>query len=363
MNQIKLVDVINQLLKSKTAFVAFRQPQNDEPQLFVGGEFNCLDSLDIVPDQAFVFHPFDIDDEKIRFLKPQQISIGWETQIDISALSSQQNKAFQAIDSPYVAPKTEYLRQAESLISKLKNAELNKVVLSRLIAHELAEVVDWGRKFEQLCQKYPTAFVYVLSDGHGLFWAGATPETLISVSNQKAYTMALAGTQAAKLNPEEKYFWQPKEREEQQYVTDYIAGILQDMGVKKLTISETTTHLAGKLAHLVNHIDFEMPTQFSALSLARKIHPTPAICGFPKEKAFELILKTEPHKRSFYSGFLGILQENKSADFYVNLRCVQLVGNQLYSYVGGGLTADSNPEKEWAETVLKSQTMLSLFIK
>jgi len=362
-NQIKLVDVINQLLKSKTAFVAFRQPQNDEPQLFAGGEFSCLDSLDIVPEHGFVFHPFDADNEKIRFLKPQQISTGWELQFDFSTLSSQQNKVFQAIVAPYVGSKTEYIRQAASLISKLRSGHLKKVVLSRLIVYELGEVVDWGRKFEQLCQKYPTAFVYVLSDGQGLFWAGATPETLISVNNQRAYTMALAGTQAAKLNPEEKYFWQSKEREEQQYVTDYIAGILVDLGVKKLTISETTTHLAGKLAHLVNHIDFELPAQFSALSLAQKFHPTPAICGFPKEKAFELILEKEQHKRSFYSGFLGIIQENKTADFYVNLRCVQVVGNQLYSYVGGGLTADSNPEKEWAETVLKSQTMLSLFIK
>ncbi|MDY0076031.1 MAG: chorismate-binding protein [Bacteroidales bacterium] len=363
MNQIKLVDVINQLLKNNTAFVAFRQPQNDEPQLFAGGEFNCIDSLNAIPEHGFVFYPFDADNEKIRFLKPQQISTGWELQIDFSTLSSQQNKVFQAIDAPYVASKTEYIGQAESLTSKLRSGDLKKVVLSRLIAHELGEVVDWGRKFEQLCQKYPTAFVYVLSDGQGLFWSGATPETLISVSNQKAYTMALAGTQPAKLNPEEKYFWQSKEREEQQYVTDYIAGILLDLGVKKLTISETTTHLAGKLAHLVNHIDFEIPTQFSALNLAQKVHPTPAICGFPKEKAFELILKTEQHKRSFYSGFLGIIQENNAADFYVNLRCVQVVGNQLYSYVGGGLTADSNPEKEWAETVLKSQTMLSLFIK
>lgn len=361
--QTKLVDVINHLLKNNTAFVAFRQPQSVDPQLYAGGEFVCLDSLDAVPEHGFVFHPFHTDKEKIRFLKPQQISSGWEIQIDISALSSQQNKAFQAVDSPYVTSKTEYLRQAKSLISKLKNAELNKVVLSRVIAYELDEVVDWGRKFEQLCQKYPTAFVYVLSDGQGLFWVGATPETLISVSNQKAYTMALAGTQPAKLNPEETYYWQTKEREEQQYVTDYIADILRDSGIEKPTISETTTHLAGKLAHLVNHIDFEIPTNISALDLAQKIHPTPAICGLPKEKALELILKTELHKRSFYSGFLGIMQENKAADFYVNLRCVQLVDNQLYSYVGGGLTADSNPEKEWVETVLKSQTMLSLFTK
>ncbi|MBZ0243612.1 MAG: chorismate-binding protein [Bacteroidales bacterium] len=363
MKQIKLVDVINQLLINNIAFVAFRQPQSDDPQLYAGGEFDCLDSLEIIPENGFVFHPFHADDEKTRFLKPQQISTGWELQIDFSTLSSHQNKVFQAVDSPYVTSKTEYLSQVKSLISKLKNAELNKIVLSRVIAHELDAVVDWGRKFEQLCQKYPSAFVYVLSDGQGLFWAGATPETLLSVSNQKAYTMALAGTQAAKLTPGETYSWQTKEREEQRYVTDYIVGVLRDSGIEKPSVSETRTHLAGKLAHLVNHIDFEMPERTSAFELARKIHPTPAICGFPKEKSLDLILKTELHRRSYYSGFLGLVRENASTDFYVNLRCVQLVGNQLYSYAGGGLTADSNPEKEWVETVLKSQTMLSLFTK
>lgn len=363
MKQIKIAEAINELLKNSTAFVAFRQPQNDVPQIFAGGDFVCIKSLAVVPENSFVFHPFHADDEKIRFLKAQQICTGWELQIDFSELSRQQNNTFQLVNQPFVASKTEYLRQAETLISKLKNRELSKVVLSRIIAQELEDVVDWGWKFEQLCQKYPTTFVYILSDGQGLFWAGATPETLISVSNQKAYTMALAGTQPAKADPEETYSWQQKERDEQQYVTKYITNILKDSGVKKLNISETSTHLAGKLAHLLNHIDFEIPANISTVELAQKIHPTPAICGLPTEKAKALIKETEPHKRSYYSGFLGIIQDNKSADFYVNLRCVQVIDNKLYSYVGGGLTADSNPEKEWAETVLKSQTMLSLFTK
>jgi len=361
--RMKITEAINELLKNNTAFVAFRQPQTEEPQLFAGGDFVCVESLASVSENGFVFYPFHADDEKIRCLKPQQICSGWELQIDFSELKKQQNRLIELSDQPFIASKNEFLKQAKSLISKLKNNELSKVVLSRIIAHEIDEVVDWGRKFEQICRKYPSAFVYILSDGHGLFWTGATPETLLSANNQKAYTMALAGTQPAKTNAEELYSWKQKERDEQQYVVDYIADILKDLSVKKLNISETSTHLAGKLAHLLNHINFKIPASISALELAQKIHPTPAICGLPAEKALELIKQTEPHKRSYYSGFLGITQDNMSADLYVNLRCVQVIGNILYSYVGGGLTVDSNPEKEWEETVLKSQTMLSLFTK
>ena len=363
MKPVKLDQVISELLKNNIAFVAFQQPQSNEPQLFAGGDFVFLNKLSEINDNGFVLHPFHVRDERIRFLKPQITSKGWELSINLTELKNQQNSHLQLIKTPFIASKSEYLNQVETLISALKKGELKKVVLSRIIAYEYDEVIDWGYKFEQLCQKYPTAFVYILSDGQGLFWAGATPETLISVRDYKAYTMALAGTMPAKLNPKENYIWQSKECDEQQYVTDYITDIIKNSGIKKIHVSETSTHLAGKLAHLVNHIDFEMPENISAMELAQKIHPTPAICGLPKEKALELITENELHKRSYYSGFLGIIQDNKSADFFVNLRCVQVVDNKLYSYVGGGLTADSNPEKEWEETVLKSQTMLSLFTK
>lgn len=363
MKQAKLVDAINELLKNNSAFVAFQQPKTTQPQLFAGGNFECLKSLSAISEKGFVFHPFYAGDEKAYFYKPQFVRSGWEIDFGLEELYSYRNNPYKSDSLPFVVSKTEYLDQARTLISMLKNGVAQKVVLSRVIPHKLEEQINWGNKFEQLCQKYLTAFVYILSDGQGLFWAGATPETLISVKDRKAYTMALAGTQPAKLHPEETYVWQQKEWDEQQYVTDYIAGILQDAGIENIEISEKSTQLAGKLVHLVNHIDFEMPAHVTALELAQKIHPTPAICGFPADKSFELIRTTERHKRSFYSGFLGLIHDAKAAEFYVNLRCIRLIDNVIYSYVGGGLTADSIPEKEWTETVLKSQTMLSLFTK
>ncbi|WP_313791385.1 chorismate-binding protein [Lacinutrix neustonica] len=108
------------------------------------------------------------------------------------------------------------------------------------------------------------------------------------------------------------------------------------------------------------------------------MHPTPAVCGLPKATAKQFILENENYKREFYTGFLGELncQERTSrntnrrnvennaynlvntvSNLYVNLRCMQLSDVQASIYVGGGITKDSMPKKEWEETVNKAETM------
>lgn len=111
------------------------------------------------------------------------------------------------------------------------------------------------------------------------------------------------------------------------------------------------------------------------------MHPTPAVCGLPKDISKAFILKNENYNREFYTGFLGELniKERKSrnvnrhniendayasvknvSNLYVNLRCMQLVNNHAIVYIGGGITKDSIPEKEWEETVSKSQVIKSI---
>ena len=98
-------------------------------------------------------------------------------------------------------------------------------------------------------------------------------------------------------------------------------------------------------------------------SLIRALHPTPAVCGLPRVKANNFILKNENYKRTFYTGFLGELNLKDSesnvqySQLYVNLRCMEVDENKASIFVGGGITKDSNAEKEWEETVFKTKTM------
>jgi len=80
-----------------------------------------------------------------------------------------------------------------------------------------------------------------------------------------------------------------------------------------------------------------------------EIHPTPAVCGFPKEKALDLIFDIEKHNREYYSGFMGTVNVENATNLFVNLRCMKILPEKLALFTGGGITGDSIPEKEWEQ--------------
>ena len=90
------------------------------------------------------------------------------------------------------------------------------------------------------------------------------------------------------------------------------------------------------------------------------LHPTSAVCGMPKDAATDFIMNNENYNRAFYSGFLLNLDtkaNEKELHIFVNLRTMKIEGNKATLYAGCGITADSNPEKEWNETEIKTQTL------
>ena len=94
--------------------------------------------------------------------------------------------------------------------------------------------------------------------------------------------------------------------------------------------------------------------------LLKLLHPTPAVCGLPKEEAYRFILDNEGYDRSYYSGFIGWLRPEGRTDLYVNLRCMNVKEDSLTLYAGGGLLASSELDDEFQETEKKMQTMQNL---
>ncbi len=94
--------------------------------------------------------------------------------------------------------------------------------------------------------------------------------------------------------------------------------------------------------------------------LLKRLHPTPAVCGLPKEKAYRFIQENEGYDRQYYSGFIGWLEPEGKSDLYVNLRCMNILSDRLVLYAGSGLLLSSEPESEWQETEAKMQTMRRL---
>jgi isochorismate synthase len=263
----------------------------------------------------------------------------------------------------------------EKAIEQMKQKKFLKVVLSReqevfftnKSENQYNELeINPFTIFEKLCETYSSAFVSLWHIPQVGTWAGATPETLVSVDTNGVFkTMALAGTQA--YTPEKttsNAVWTQKEIEEQALVSRYIINSFKTVRVREFEEEGPKTVIAGNLMHLqtdfwtnIQEIHYpQLPTVMLGL-----LHPTSAVCGMPKPQALQFILENENYSRSFYSGFLGPVNIQEETHLFVNLRCMQLFEKSCKIYAGCGITEDSNPEKEWNETVLKTQTMMRIF--
>lgn len=249
--------------------------------------------------------------------------------------------------------KEEYLEKINQAIAVVKENQWQKLVISRPLKVPFHQL-DLAQTFLHLCEKYSQAFCYVWKS-EGQLWLGATPELLGAFDDENSIfeTMSLAGT----LPIDEE--WTEKEIEEQEAVTAYIQNVLHPF-TENIKISPRIDQILGKIKHLKNEIKAKIdPNEVDVL--IQKLHPTPAVCGIPKEQCQAQILEIEQYSRSFYTGYIKISMTKKTR-FFVNLRCMRVFENEAILYVGGGITSKSNPEKEWQETELKSHTMLDYMV-
>ena len=332
-------------------FVLYRKP-ND---IKLVGFFQNNDHLyfaENFEETGFVFAPFEGSQ---MILIPKNQSVKWEELIT----SFKENKDSDFTDSEDIKAKEHFETLVQKGIDAIAKGTLKKVVLSR---KEIVDLPDFDLVsiFEKLIQTYPTAYCYCWFHPKIGLWMGATPERLLKATNKKFYTMALAGTQ--KLQGTAEVVWEKKEMEEQQFVTDFILDNLKNLTSEEI-VSSPYTIQAGTLAHIKTDIEGIIKDNYSLKEVVSVLHPTPAVCGLPKEAAKDFILENEGYDREYYTGFLGELNKegfNKGelkTDLYVNLRCLQIKDNQAHLYMGCGITKDSIPEKEWRESVNKSVTM------
>lgn len=245
----------------------------------------------------------------------------------------------------------EYQQKLEKVIHFIQEHNLSKLVISRrkLVDFE-AFSVDLNQTLLNLCQSYPNAFVYFFIKDDRC-WIGAFSEVLgkFNKKTSEFETMSLAGT----IPVEES--WTSKEVEEQKPVTEFIKNILKKFA-SEVTESETYDHISGNIKHL--RTDFKAKIEKTELeNLIAELHPTPAVCGIPKDFCQKAIENFETHPRKFYAGYIQV-ETAQTIQYFVNLRCAEFFKNAALIYVGGGITAVSSPEKEWQETELKSQAIL-----
>ncbi len=259
----------------------------------------------------------------------------------------------------------DYVKLVQNGVTAIENGHLEKVVLSRAKATDLPPKFDVIDTFIRLQETYPNAFASLVSVPEIGTWMGASPEILVQINkNRILKTIALAGTQplSPDTNPA-KALWQQKEIEEQSMVVRFILQRFKSLGLRDYTEIGPRTVAAGNLMHLRTDFTVDMnqvPIPALGTQLLQLLHPTSAVGGMPPASATAFILRHEGYDRAYFSGFLGPVHIDGESNLYVNLRCMQLLEQVALTYAGAGITAESEPEKEWLETRLKMNTMRRL---
>ncbi len=286
----------------------------------------------------------------------------WQDEVRTKSLKS---PIYQVDLTPISSNEKLYCNTVAEALTEIERGTFQKVVPS--VCQTMAYPKEFHplEIFKKLEQQYPEAFKSLVSiPGIGT-WIGVSPEPLIEVDKSKRFsTTALAGTQRYHhLTSLREVAWTQKEIEEQALVSRYIINCFKKIRLREFEEYGPKTVVAGNLLHLKTLFTVDMKAvnflQLGSVML-ELLHPTSAVCGMPREAAQEFLDRHEGFDRAFYSGYLGPVNINNEIHLYVNLRCMYLNRSAITLYAGAGVTADSNPVKEWQETQLKLDTLRSI---
>ncbi|MBT8265206.1 MAG: chorismate-binding protein [Bacteroidia bacterium] len=358
-------------LKTELPFVVYRKPNEIEVHALLQKD-DLLYKINDYSESGFVFSPFDF--RKDSLLIPYSKSTGFSISRELFSESTSVKNTFQNQDN-----KDDYIELVQKAIIEIRRKRFQKIVLSRKAS--IPRQINVIQTLIRLLNSYKSAFVYCWYHPKVGLWLGATPETLMKVEGNRFTTMALAGTQrfTGSLSVE----WSDKDKKEQQFVTDYILTQISET-IDNIIYSDLETIRAGQLLHLKTDISGTISSGNTSLQeLILLLHPTPAVCGTPKNESRQYLIDNEGYNREFYTGFLGELNkevkietrsskrniesrayniQRRNSELFVNLRCLQSKANQAFIYIGGGITADSEPLSEWQETVEKAKTMEDIIV-
>ena len=356
--------VVDELFHRNCPFAIYRIPGEEHVHLLLQTTDKECRTTDRIEDlngkKGFVIAPFHpANDTPVVLIEPDRRErILWSDADRMTAEEClKERDSFLHISGqlPMASCTDEYADCFRRFSGALQRKEFDKLVLSRSASFGKPDGFSPLAAFRMACRRYVYSYVYLCYTPQTGIWLGSTPEIILSGEKEEWRTVALAGTQPLQEGKLPQH-WDEKNRMEQAYVASYIRNCLLSLGIEVEESAPYPTY-AGALSHLKSDFRFALADRSILGSLLDRLHPTPAVCGLPKEEAYRFILENEGYARSYYSGFVGWLDPDGRTDLYVNLRCMHIGEEKLTLYAGGGLLASSRLEDEWQETEKKMQTM------
>ena len=212
----------------------------------------------------------------------------------------------------------------------------------------------------------PYMFFLDLAGDPSTYLIGSSPEVLVRLQGHEAEVRPIAGTRPRGKDGDEDRALEadlladPKERAEHVMLVDLgrnDLGRVCEFGtveVPDLLTVERYSHVI----HLVSRVTGQLCDGMDAYDLLRATFPAGTVSGAPKVRAMEIIEELEGVRRGHYAGAVGYFGFNGNMDTCITIRTILMQGDIAYLQAGGGIVADSDPTREWEETLHKARALI-----
>ena len=258
--------------------------------------------------------------------------------------------------------KKEYIKNVNKAKEYIVAGDIFQVVPSQRF--EIPFELPPFNLYRALRRLNPSPFLYYLNFDH-FSVVGSSPEILVRVRNDKVTIRPIAGTRPRGQTKEEDIQLANELLSDEKEIAEHImlldlarndVGRVSQKGTVKVSekmIIEKYSHVM----HIVSNVEGIIKPNYDYLDALLSGFPAGTVSGAPKIRAIEIIDELENEKREIYGGCVGYFSSNGDMDTCITLRTALLMNKKMYVQAGGGVVADSVPEKEYEETVNKAKAL------
>ncbi len=258
-----------------------------------------------------------------------------------------------------------WTKNINAALKAFETSDLQKVVLARRATFKFEQPPSPPALMNRLSESADDCFCFLFQPAEDAAFMGATPERLYHREGGAIRTEAIAGTRprgeddASDLHLGNELLESSKDIAEHDYVVQSLRDSLNQLCVTSVEKAGRELLKLTNVQHLVTRFEGELKPDTSDGDILSELHPTPAVGGYPRGPAMDLISELEPFERGWYAAPVGWIGAD-AAEFAVGIRSGLLHRNQLHLFSGAGIVSDSHPDREWDEIERKISNFLSV---
>ena len=253
----------------------------------------------------------------------------------------------------------------DEALTFIRSEVLEKLVLARKTKMEFDEPLNPIALTSRMFATTHDCFVFCFDLGDESAFVGATPERLFSRESNQLRSEVVAGTRkrGASSGEDQRLAYDLLTSEKDQLEHDIVRKSIRQKLHKFVDHLDVDSHASvlrlARKQHLCSEVEGTLKDDVEDGDLLKRLHPTPAVGGYPTENALPEIARLEPFNRGWYAAPIGWIGA-ESAEFVVGIRSGLVEGDKLSLYSGAGIVRGSDPDEEWKEVDNKIQDFVDI---